>query len=419
MSSRRDAGTGSYSYYENPKTGEARWTWSLTYTDVDHIRRRVQLSSKSRKQLQERVERFLAEKKANETPWENLTLAEWINRWLPTQRETVKIKTYEYYDYMCKKHILVSPLAGMPLKKIRTNHIQTWLSALLGREIAWGGKNLSPGTINSVRRALNIVLDAAVRQGLLAIRPQSKPVRQEKTKPLRITPEQMRAFLAMAESQDYWDIDVDASKKQKKAVMIPEQYRPQNTIAHVYLYRCYTTAVNFALHTLCRKGEIVGARWQDIDFEAKTFTVVQNIVYTSHGVTVGSPKTGQYRKILLSDAMIARLKQWRQQQQEYIDEVGDLFADDNDLIFSSHLGEIINDRLFRLYWDKLTIAAGLRIRFHDLRHIGAATMLSQGVPIKAVQERGGWATTSVLLDTYAYCIPGLQQACVDVLDQNF
>ncbi len=417
--SRRDAGTGSYSYSENKITGEGRWAWSLSYTDIDGNRKRIQFTAKSKKQLQERVERFLQERKDKLTPWENLTLNQWINRWLPTQKDTVKIKTYEYYEYMCRKHLSTSPLGHMQLKKITSNHIQMWLNSLLTVKKSLGDTLLSPGTVNSIRRALNLVLDGAVKQGLLGLRPQSKPVKQEKTKPLQITPEEMRAFLALAETRDYWDIDVDASKKQKQAVMIPENYRPQNTIAHVYMYSCYKTAVYFALHTLCRKGEIVGARWQDIDMDAKTFTVVQNIVYASHGITVGSPKTGQYRKILLSDSMIERLKEWKKQQQQYIEEVGDLFADDNDLIFTSHTGGVVNDRLFRLFWDKLTIAAGLKIRFHDLRHIGAATMLSNGVPIKAVQERGGWITTSVLLDTYAYCIPGLQQACVDVLDKNF
>lgn len=418
MTSRRDAGTGSYSYSE--RTGQGRWTWSLSYTDGNGQRKRIQMSGKSKKQLQERVERFLKERKDNATPWERLTLNQFVSRWLPSVKDTVKIKTYEYYVYMCRKHITQSPLGKMQLQRIKSNDIQTWLNSFLTAPKALGGTCLSPGTINSIRRCLNIVLDAAVGQGLLRMRPQSKPVKQERRKPLKVTTEEIKNLLALIDTKEFWNIDVEESRKQKKPVMIPQNYAPQDTIAHVYMYRCYGLAVRFALHTLCRKGEVVGARWQDIDFEAKTFTVVQNVVYASHGVTVGSPKTGQYRKILLAQPMIDRLRQWKLQQQNYMEEVGDLFDDSNDLIFTSHTGGVVNEKLFTLFWYKLKIKAGLpKLRFHDLRHVGAATLLSAGAPIKAVQERGGWASSSILLDTYAYCIPGLQQACVDVLEKSF
>lgn len=416
MSSRRDNGTGSYSYSE--VTGTGRWTWQLRYLDSEGQLKRVQLSSKSKKVLQERVEKFLQDKKDNAAPWEHLTLGQWIKRWLPSQTGTIKIKTYEYYAYMCRKHILNSPFAEMQLKNIRSTHIQTWLYALTTSEIASGGKLLSPGTVNSIRRCVNIILDAAVEQGLLNKRPQSKPISQNRKPPLQVTPEQIKAFLQAADTRDYWDIDVPESRKQGKMIMIPENYRVPATIAHVYCYECYSTMIYFGLNTLCRKGEVLGARWTDINWQEKTFTVTQNIIHASHGITIQTPKTGQYRKILLSDSLINRLKQWKIKQEQYKDEVGDLFRE-TDLIFTSHVGSVVEETRFRHFWYKLKIYTGLDIRYHDLRHIGTATLLSQGVPIKAVQERGGWATTSILLDTYAYCIPGLQQACVDVLDKNF
>lgn len=41
-----------------------------------------------------------------------------------------------------------------------------------------------------------------------------------------------------------------------------------------------------------------------------------------------------------------------------------------------------------------------KCRFHDLRHANASIMLQLGIPDRYAQERGGWASTAVLKNTY-------------------
>ena len=45
---------------------------------------------------------------------------------------------------------------------------------------------------------------------------------------------------------------------------------------------------------------------------------------------------------------------------------------------------------------------GLKMRFHDLRHILASVMLALGIPDKYAMERGGWSTPNTLKNIYQH-----------------
>lgn len=53
--------------------------------------------------------------------------------------------------------------------------------------------------------------------------------------------------------------------------------------------------------------------------------------------------------------------------------------------------------------------AGVKARFHDLRHTHATQLLKRGVPINVVSERLGHAKASITLDVYSHVLPSMQQ----------
>lgn len=59
-----------------------------------------------------------------------------------------------------------------------------------------------------------------------------------------------------------------------------------------------------------------------------------------------------------------------------------------------------------------------RIRFHDLRHVCAMLMLSQGVHPKVVQERLGHASIGMTLDIYSHVVPGMQEQATLLLEER-
>lgn len=67
------------------------------------------------------------------------------------------------------------------------------------------------------------------------------------------------------------------------------------------------------------------------------------------------------------------------------------------------------------YWTPLRRRAGLKVRFHDLRHTCATLLLLAGVHPKVVSERLGHASIQITLDTYSHLLPGMQQTATEAL----
>lgn len=89
-----------------------------------------------------------------------------------------------------------------------------------------------------------------------------------------------------------------------------------------------------------------------------------------------------------------------------------------DLVFSTPEGKPLRPNTVSRAWTGLASRAGIRvIRLHDARHTHASLMLKQGVHPKIVQERLGYASVQITLDTYLHVAPGLQEAAAESFDK--
>ena len=62
---------------------------------------------------------------------------------------------------------------------------------------------------------------------------------------------------------------------------------------------------------------------------------------------------------------------------------------------------------------------GLKMRFHDLRHISASVMLALGIPDKYAMERGGWSTPNTLKNVYQHTFSKERQLADQKVDDYF
>lgn len=65
----------------------------------------------------------------------------------------------------------------------------------------------------------------------------------------------------------------------------------------------------------------------------------------------------------------------------------------------------------------MAATAGLKLRFHDLRHIHASLLLQQGVHPKVVSERLGHSAVGITLDTYSHVVPSLDAEVANRLER--
>jgi integrase len=171
-----------------------------------------------------------------------------------------------------------------------------------------------------------------------------------------------------------------------------------------------------ALSTGMRRGEQLGLRWSDLDFERRMLTVRQTIAVLAGAPSFQSPKSAAaHRPVKLSVDAVSALTAHRVRQVAARLKTDEW--EDNDLVFCTSTGRPLNPNdLYRNFETIIKFAGVPRIRLPDLRHTHATLLLQAGTPIKAVSERLGHAKASIMLDTYAHVLPEMQDRAVEAID---
>ncbi|HTK09131.1 MAG TPA: site-specific integrase [Ktedonobacteraceae bacterium] len=182
-----------------------------------------------------------------------------------------------------------------------------------------------------------------------------------------------------------------------------------------------------ALATGMRRGELLGLKWQDVDFANGVLYVrrVLSRIPTVMGDGAGSlieaePKTRQSRRnIVLTVFAVSALRKHRVLQGQWQELAGDAW-EDNDYVFCTPLGHGIHPNTLHNQFRALLKKAGLpAIRFHDLRHSVATLLLGQGVHPKVVQEILGHSQIAITMDVYSHVLPAMHQDAMDKLNLTF
>ena len=160
-----------------------------------------------------------------------------------------------------------------------------------------------------------------------------------------------------------------------------------------------------------RRGEAIGLRWKDVDFDHGRLRVVQTITQTRGKVTIGEPKTKSGRRsIALDDATVSVLRDHRKAMLEGRMLVGPDFADEG-LVFHQPDGACLRPDAVSAQFLRRVERYGLeRLTLHGLRHTWATLALEEGIHPRVVQERLGHSTIAITLGIYSHVSPTLHDA---------
>lgn len=114
------------------------------------------------------------------------------------------------------------------------------------------------------------------------------------------------------------------------------------------------------------------------------------------------------------------LKEYKEWQQQYADELGEIYNWHHNLIFTTQFGFPLSPTNFTRRWFRpLLREAGIpdSFTFHQLRHYHASVLLEAGVPVKIVSERLGHASAKMTFDVYAHVMDHQQDKAVAALEE--
>lgn len=359
---------------------KAAWQVLIDTRDpVSGKRKRVVVGTFRTKREAEREERNALQARDRGTLLnpDTMTVVQLLNDWLAIKAAQLSPQTAAGYAITIRVH-LVPALGSVLVQKLTAARVQ----AQYGE---WSAAGMSARTIRECHLRLSQALDHAVRFHLVPsnVCKVAEPPKVERAKPDVWNSEEAMTFLDIAET---------------------------DSLAPLW---------HLLLLEGMRRGEALGLRWQDINWQRKTAHIAQSVrAGVARGEAIIQPRTktaSGARTVRLTRRTIAALKVHRSAQTAR--RLAAAEWQDNDLIICTSKGTPYNPTNVRRHFDALVSRAGLRrITPHGLRHTHATMLLGQGVPAKVVSERLGHANIAITLDTYSHVLPDMQDTAADAIE---
>ena len=155
---------------------------------------------------------------------------------------------------------------------------------------------------------------------------------------------------------------------------------------------------------------MLGLKWSSIDFERKSMTINHKVTeqrvngkYVPVVSDVMKNKTS-CRTLPLIPAVEEELLKQKEKQQLYRKLFKKSYSTEYlDFVCTDQEGKLLRPNFVTEHFDWLLTKYGLKhIRFHDLRHSCASLLLSQGIPMKQIQEWLGHSDFSTTANIYAH-----------------
>lgn len=160
--------------------------------------------------------------------------------------------------------------------------------------------------------------------------------------------------------------------------------------------------VTLAVYLGLRRGEVMGLRWEDIDFDTGVLRIENTRTKAGGDVIVKDPKTEKSRRAFQMSDEVRRVllearenqKQQKEKQRKYDDSGYVVVRDDGSPFSPNYLSDIFREHV---------ISMGMKpIRFHDLRHAFASIANSAGVAMGEISATMGHSSQSITATIYTH-----------------
>lgn len=318
------------------------------------------------------------------------TFLDWLRLWLETyMKNTLKQSTYVSYRGYIENHIAPA-FPTLKLKDLTTKLLQDFYNYKQSTE------GLSPKTISNLHRCLHKAMKQAVLEHYI----------------------------------DYNPCDaVNLPRNEKPQIEIFTREQQQLLTYTSYQFR-YGIFIRPVLATGIRMGELLGLRWEDIDFNKRMLSIRRTLnrlpkvdydgIGNSTEIVIQEPKTkNSIRSIPLISNIANELQQWRTVQKNDAMTAGNAYQDSGFLV-TNPFGGYVEPRTFKDFYDEILNASGLgHHTFHALRHTFATRAMEQGMDAKTLSILLGHYSVAFTLDTYTHVLDSQKHEEMKVMEEFF
>jgi len=299
----------------------------------------------------------------------DMLFADYLLEWLEIAKGRLAVATYSSYAVMINKPI--GPYfrqRNLTLRELEARHLQMFYSEML--------RKVKPNTVIHYHAIIHSALKYAVKTDMLAQNVADKVDRAKKNsfQPVFLSAEEMQKMF-------------EALRGTKLELPV--------LVAAFYGFR---------------RGEVLGLKWDAIDFERGTISVIRTVTtITVDGkqteIEQQSAKTkSSLRTLPLIGSFRESFLQVKEAQELNKQVCGNCYNYEYDgFVFVDELGERMRANYLTSTFPKFLEDHGLRrMRFHDLRHSSASLLLANHVPLKQIQEWLGQSDFSTTANIYAH-----------------
>ena len=299
----------------------------------------------------------------------DMFFSEYLKQWLEVVRVRVKIATFcSYQDMVMNTIAPYFEKKKLTLRELEARHIQQFYTEKL--------KTVSANSVIHYHAVIYQALKYAIKTDMV---PQNVAMKVDRPRKQQYQP----TFL-----------DADEMQKLFKVVKGTKLELPVLVAAFYGL----------------RRGEVLGLKWDAIDFQRGTLTIKRTVteVRLDGKTEIIEQESAKTKSSLRTLPLVGSFKEYfievKQAQEVNKKVCGNCYNYDYDgYVFVDELGERMKPDYLTNYFPAYVQRHGIRkMRFHDLRHSCASLLLANGVSLKQIQEWLGHSDFSTTANIYAH-----------------
>lgn len=294
----------------------------------------------------------------------------------------LKLKRLTLCSYHNMEKRTYAAIGHIRVDRISPLDIQKFVSALKG-------DGLAASTVKNFVRFVSVILNYAVKKRIITYNPcvtVDYPEARETEREFYTT-EEVKTLLGLLQDEG-------------------EEKRP------------FAVFFMLAAYTGCRKGELLGLEWKDVDFINSVISIKRAYYYSSteHISYTDTPKTKKSQRSLklpvcVMDALQG-LREWRGRQREVC---GGSWVE-TDRLFTNLDGSPMPTNAPYNYLQSFSKRMGLRkATVHSFRHFNASALIDAGVDVVTVQTALGHSTAATTLNIYSHAFGNAQTRAMEAI----